>query len=1004
MRKIYAFFLLLLGSLAVSAQNISGTITDENKEPLPGVSIVVQGTQTGAATDFDGKFTISGLSPGSYILEISFIGYASLERSVAVVADETTRIEIQMEPEASELDEVVVVGYGVQRKREVTGSIVSVKGKELTEIPTPSFETGLQGKAPGVQVVTGSGLAGSGSVVRIRGISSISAGGDPLYVVDGIPITQDYFLKGNVGAMNNNPLATLNPEDIESVEVLKDASANAIYGSRGANGVVLITTKRGKGKGTRFNFSTRIGAARATALPRMLNSSEYLQLYKEAWVNDGNVGTPVLPGNVSWEDAQNTNTDWVDLTTQTGLKQQYDFGVSHNAKKMNLYGGISHSNMESYLVGNSYTRTSLRLNADFYHIPKTTISVSTSLVNGRNQRVDAGWSGGLGAAMSTALPIYPVKTDEGEYFRGGTNPVLVQDNKDWRNRELRTINNLRVIYNPVKNLYLTGSGSFDYMSLTEDIFETALLLNQEQNLAQRYPLEARNWNVFGTASYDWQMDENSTWKFMLGTEAQSAYTQNYFGAQVYGAPGPIYDNPGIADTLVFDESAVDDEWTFASFFGRINYDFKKKYFAQLVFRADGSSKFGPNRRWGMFPAVSGGWILSEESWLRDSKSVSFLKLKGGFGISGNAALPSNRYQEQNEVSQYNYNGLPIKYPTQYENPDLGWETSQVIDATVEFGFFEGRLSGELSYYFRASRDVFIEVTLPGSAGHSTYWDNVAKVNNNGVELVLRSINTTGKVKWSTDFNLARNNNVVKSIGGYSEDAVSGGTNDTRIIVGQPIGTNFLVRYVGVDPETGAPIYLDINGNQTYTWDPDNRVPVGNVLPDAIGGMTNTFRWSRFDFSFLIVYTLGGNIYDSSSKRQLGVVTDWNMTDHIYDRWRQPGDEGTRYPRLTLDEANYGSTTPWINTDLWLHDGTFARLRNVTFGYSVSPEKLEKWKISNFRVYFVGTNLLTWTKFPGVDPEIARDFENQTDRNMSVSITYLTPPQEQTYNIGLQIGF
>jgi hypothetical protein len=303
--------------------------------------------------------------------------------------------------------------------------------------------------------------------------------------------------------------------------------------------------------------------------------------------------------------------------------------------------------------------------------------------------------------------------------------------------------------------------------------------------------------------------------------------------------------------------------------------------------------------------------------------------------------------------------------------------------------------------------VLINVQIPRSFGFSSKWDNVAQIANRGVEFAIKSRNLVGDFTWTTSFNIAYNYNEIQSIGGYSPDAVSGGTNDTRVVVGSPVGTNFLVRFSHIDQATGRPVYLDINGNPTNEWTPDDRVPVGSVLPDAIGGINNTFTYQGFDFSFLFAFVIGGDIYDSSSKRQLGVMSIgdglWNMTPHIFDRWQQPGDNA-RYARLTTENANLGSTTPWINTNQWLHDGSFLRLRNLTFGYTFPQEKVKNWKLEGLRVYFVGTNLLTFTRYQGLDPEIARDFENATDRNMSPNITYLTPPQEKTFNFGIDVKF
>ena len=1028
MKHIYLKLLLsatLMAPAFLQAQVLTGTLLDENKQSLPGAAVLIEEQGIGATTDLDGKFVLQ-VAPGDLTVKMSFIGYTTLSRKVTVAEGQSLDMgNMAMEVATNDLDEVVVVGYGVQRRRDMTGSVVKLGSKALNDIPTPSFETALQGKAPGVQVITGSGLAGSGSLIRIRGVASISAGGDPLYVVDGIPITQEYFIQGNSGAMNSNPLAALNPNDIESVEILKDASATAIYGSRGANGVILITTKRGNSPKLKFNFSTRLGMANPTRTPEMLNGPEWLQMYKEAWTNDGKVGTPQLPAGLSWEEASRTNTNWVDQTIETGFKQRYDFGVQKATEKFNFYTGLSYDLNDSYLKGNSYERVSGRFNADWKVSSKFDIGVSTSLSRGRNNRIDAAWSGGLGAAMSTALPIFPIYDSTGAYWYNagaGNNPVMMRELKQWRTDEYRSINNLKMNYRPIKNLTLTLSGSYDYMRIIEDVYEPWQIIgtsqNENQGNAFRTPRDVNNYNVFATATYLHRLNENSVLTYMIGAETQESkryrYTYAYDNDQgqtiennIYvNVPGPLFDNKELLDSLKLDNQIPEERYTFASVFGRINYSYKDKYVAQMVVRGDGSSKFGPERRWGFFPSLGVGWILSEEDWLSSSKTLNYLKLKGSFGYTGNAAFPPDQWRG-NWSRNGQYNNGNILYPTVLPNEFLQWENTRSIDFGLEYGLFNDRITGELSYYNKMSDKVLINVTIPRAFGFANKWDNVAEITNQGIELVLRSRNLVGEFTWSTEFNIAYNSNEISSIGGYSPDAVSGGTNDTRVVVGSPVGTNFLVRFSHIDPSNGRPVYLDIDGNETYIWDPANRVAVGNVLPDAIGGINNSFTYKGFDFSFLFAFVIGGDIYDSSSKRQLGVMSIndglWNMTPHIFDRWQQPGDDAG-YARVTTENANLGSTTPWINTDLWLHDGSFLRLRNITFGYTFPAEKVKKWKLGGLRIYAVGTNLLTFTKFPGLDPEIARDFENATDRNMSPNITYLTPPQEKTFSLGIDLQF
>ena len=1016
MRKNYATLLMLLGFMVFAAQSwaqsITGTVYDENGETLPGVAVLVAGTGKGMATDFDGKYSINGLTQGKVTIEFTFIGYKKHSETVTVGSGNVV-LNVTMEVEANQLDEVVVVGYGVQRKRDMTGSVVSLKSKEITDIPTPSFENGLQGKASGVQVITGSGIAGSGSVVRVRGVSSISAGGDPLYVVDGIPITQDNFLDGNRGGFNANPLAAINPADIESVEVLKDAAATGIYGSRGSNGVILITTKRGRrNSGLNFTFSARVGLSNPTAKPNMLNTQQYMQLYEEAWVNDGNVGTPSgLPGNLTWEEAAQNNTNWVDETIRTGVKQKYDFGVTKGGEKYNIYGGLSYQNDQSYLKGNSYARLAGRLNFDYNLARNLKLGVSTSLSEGKNNRIDAAWSGGLGAAMQTALPIFPIYDANGDYWIGAginNNPVAARENRDWVATEFRSINNVSLEYNPFKNFVFKVQGSYEYMDYKDERYEAPIFDPSNVQDGVLYgkaflkPFFINNYNGYATASYLYDLNEDNHFNFLLGTEYQYSERRDLPEFQNTRANGTISESN---DPLTNQNDIIPTiyQTAFQSFFGRVNYNYKEKYLFEALGRIDGSSKFGENYKFGFFPAVSAGYIITEDFW-RDSEVLSFLKLKTSFGINGNSNLPDNQWYGQYEIRRNGYNNNDYRYPVRRANPNLRWETNNTFDVGLEYGFLNDRITGELAYYHKTTNDMLLNVTLQKSTGYQNWWDNVGSAYNTGIEFAIKTRNIVrDNFTWTTDLNVARNYNEITSIGPYTEDAVSGGTNDTRVVVGMPIGTNYLVRFAGVDTETGRPMYYDKDGNITYNWDPLDRVAVGSVLPEAVGGLDNNFKYKNWDFGFLFVFTIGGDIYDSSSKRQLGVVTDWNMRTDIFDRWTQPGDEAT-YPRLTRDTETYGSGTPWINTDQWLHDGTYVRLRNVRLGYTMTSDKMKKWNLQSMRISFVATNILTFTKYIGLDPEIARDFENATDRNMSPNITYLTPPQEMTFNLGVDISF
>ena len=733
---------------SIVAQTVTGTVVDEYNEALPSVVITVE-NQSGTMTDYNGQYTLN-LPKGTNNITYSFIGYEPVTKTVVVQGNKV--VNVVMKPSQTQLDEVVVVGYGVARRRDLTGSVVSLKSKELTDIPTPSFENAIQGKAAGVQVITGSGIAGSGSMVRVRGVASISAGGDPLYVVDGIPITQDYFLNGNRGGFNTNPLATINPNDIESVEILKDAAATGIYGSRGSNGVVLITTKRGKSKKLTYNFSARTGISAPTALPNMASKEEYLQLYEEAWVNDGNVGVPELPGNrMSWAEAQAIEgTDWIQETIRTGVKQGYDFSASKGFKGGNFYAGLSYNDNHSYLAGNSYERISGRFNVDYNLASNLKLGISTSISRGINNRIDAAWSGGFGEAMSRALPIYPVRYSEDEYdadgnviasagdywLKGGVslNPVAQRALKDWTAIEDRTINNFTLDYKLSDAWTLRGQGAVDYMHFEDHIWEKPgydpTYKDSDGNLLGRANMYTYSvWNTSGnaTANYIKDIGENHHINWLVGSEYQYNRILRWDGYYDSEATGQIRET----GQYVNDPLSYLEEYAFASAFTRLNYNFAGKYYAEALIRRDGSSKFGPNNKYGNFPAASLGWIITEEDFMAGLPNINFLKLKTSVGKNGNSAIPSYQWFGYYNVANNGYGGQTYRYPVIRENADLRWETSTTYDIGLEYGFFNDRVTGELAWYHKETNDMLLNVTLQGSTGFGSWWDNVGSVYNTG---------------------------------------------------------------------------------------------------------------------------------------------------------------------------------------------------------------------------------------------------------------------------------
>jgi TonB-linked SusC/RagA family outer membrane protein len=1024
MKRLYAavtFLCIAICAQQSLAQTVKGKVFDTSNETLPGVVVKDQVSGVGASTDIDGNYSIT-LMPGTHTIEFVLIGYITQAKEIKLESGQTLSLDVTLESDIKLTEEVVVVGYGVQRKRDVTGSITKIDGKDMTKVPVPSFEAALQGRGAGIQVSQGSGLAGSGSLVRIRGISSISAGGDPLYVVDGIPVTQNPFLRGNSGAMNNNPLTFLNPNDIESVEVLTDASATGIYGSRGANGVVLITTKRGKSKGLTVDLSVRVGTSSPASRPNMMSTEEYLGVRQEAWENDGGTGYVWLPGlstasdlpsvrEAKFKEAMKTNTNWFDELTGTGIKQSYNVGVGYVIDKVKLYVGLGNEDNGSYIVGNRFIRNTARMNLDVNLGKRVIYSLGGSYTNSVNHRVDAAWSGGIGEAMSTALPYFPVYDSLGDYYMwngGYSNPVAYRDLRKWVNIDKRLLTNHSFVVVLNKYWSVRAFGALDYLDQSEMKFlPEGINVGQTQDYAEKFPNWVTNWNTNGTVNYNRTYKEDHNVSLMVGTELQQSTTRGYSQVKY-----PLLTDLPTASEIDNDTvsaqygNSFEETMTFASLFTRFNYSIKNRYYLQLVSRADASAKFGTESKWGNFPSASVGWILSEESFMKNVKRVNFLKLRASWGITGNADIPSSAQYEKWSLSSGGYNGLPYRYQTQLGNTSLQWESARIIDMGIETGLLNDRITATIGVYQKKTTDVLLQYNVQTSTGFTSVWANAGEIKNSGIEFSIHSNNLHAKRKlqWTTDLNISRNTNEVVSIGDFTPDALSGGTNDSRVQIGKPVGSFYLVHFAGIDSENGRPYYYDLNGDTTYTYDLTNRQFAGAGIPKAYGGINNTFNYKNWGLSVFMVYSLGAKIFDSSGKRQMGVVTDWNMRTDVFDRWRAPGDNEAQFARYTLNENNYGlqSGNPWWNTTLFIYKADYLRMKNISLSYNFKLK--EGSAIRGLLVSLSASNLFVITNYPGLDPELVRDFENAQDRNLSPNVTYLTPPQERSYYITLNANF
>ena len=779
-------------------------------------------------------------------------------------------------------------------------------------------------------------------------------------MIDG-PDYPDPFINGSEGGQNYNPLSTINPNDIESIEILKDASAAAIYGSRGANGVVLITTKKGKTKKPKWNYNSNLGFSGLAVdiTDDYLTTSEWIQLNQEAWENDGNVGRAPLPGGMSYDDLPAEDYDWFDALLRTGIKQEHNLSVAFGKEKLDVYASFNYLNTESYQVGNNFERLAGRLNLGYTPIKWFNVNLRSSLSQGLNNRVSQAWDGGLGTAESTLLPFYSV--DSFQYATGQRNPLFKTNYLDWNTLELRTINNLTLALTPVKNLQIKAFGGLDYMDLRDSRLEDSLwtLTDVFSKLDQK---NITNYMVNGTVDYRTDFWENHTLSLLGGWEYQQSTTVGEY-TEIKNALGHIYNTMEVYDSPNADTTVTeydDNQWRFTSSLFRLNYNFKDKLIVNMNHRIDASSKF-KDRKTGHFPGLGLAYIMSEDAWLANSDKISFLKVRASVGVQEMPTFLTmlslgDIVQEVHRIFM-RVSRLCLCY---LPNSQLAWETTWTTDAGIEVGFLRDRITAELGYYNKITRDAIIFVRVPTSTGQAGYFDNIAQIRNRGVEFMITSRNLVGdRFSWRTDLNLTHNRNKVIDVGTAQPDALAG-SGDTRVIEGMPMGVNYLVRFSHVDPDNGLPVFLDADGNETYEWSEENRVPVRNVQPKVVGGLTNTFTigqnlklksWEPFLSEETFTMT---QLNDSWVYGPNGIWRD------ILNRWTGPGDVDALYPRLTRSYNLWRHGIWWFyNTDQWLYDASYFHLKKLAIKYSL-PNKLfanKSW-IAGCDVGFTTINLFT----------------------------------------------
>ncbi|SMO94953.1 SusC/RagA family TonB-linked outer membrane protein [Gracilimonas mengyeensis] len=979
------------------AQTVSGTvISADDESPIPGVTILLQGTNKGTATNIDGEYEIE-LTDSEFengILVFSAVGF--MEQQVSVNGRST--IDIELATDTQLLDEVVVTGYGSQIKEKVTGNIASVSSEDFETVSLNSFEEAIQGRASGVFVQADNGKLGGGITVRVRGTASVNASSQPLYVVDGIPVnTTDLSSNGSP----TNPLADLNPNDIESIEILKDASASAIYGSRASNGVVLITTKSGRSGDAQFNVDYSLSTRTPTNHKEFLNGQQYYDLFDEARANVG-ITTPidayfdVYLGGV-W-DPEN-NVDWEDQAYQDNLSQSLEISTSGGNDQTQYFISGAFDDQEGHIIGDTFNRINGRVNLDHQFTDRFDIGVNMALTRTLNERIPNDNSFATPIQLAAQSPLTPVYTEDGTLNMNTlyNNGLLYLDGTNYDTEVYRTLGKAFARFEITPKIRVQGEFGLDLLDQQEKAwYGSSVFQFTGANNGSAFLSNDRIRTMISQAylEYNDTYGSDHSLDAVVGTSYENTL-QEFNSVSAEDFPNDDFTQISSATTVTAGTGG-ETEYSFVGYFARANYSFKDTYLLTLSGRVDGSSRFGEDNRYGFFPAVSAGWILSNEDFL-DVESLSFLKLRASAGVTGNAAI--GNFSSRNLYGAAGYAGRSALEPDQTPNPALKWETATQYNLGVDFGLFSDRVSGEVDVYLKKSEDLLLDVNIPITSGFTEQTRNVGSLENKGFEFVVNSINTVGAFKWNTTFNFSINRNEITNIDGQ---VISDGRN--RAIEGEPIGVFYALEWAGADPENGDGLYYvnspegkDHSTGTTNNPNAANQVVIGNPNPDFIGGITNSFAYKGFDLSLFFQFVYGNEIYNGGGVYQAcsACYFDNQTLDQYEDRWQEPGDV-TDVPQARLFDFN-GSA----QSSRYLSDGSYLRLKNLSFGYTLPSSLSEKLSINRARIYFTGVNLLTFTDYDGWDPEVNTDIN---DGNIAIGEDFYSAPQAKIYTFGISLGF
>ncbi len=1029
--------LLVAFGLTLSGQTITGTVTSsEDGLPLPGVNVLVKNTSIGTITDENGKYELSDAK--NKTLVFSFIGFETKE----VEAGEKTVIDVVLEPESKMLKDIVVVAYGTVKKSDLTGSVSSVSSEDLNRTAPTSLDQALQGRAAGVQVTQVSGRPGGQTSIRIRGSSSINAGNEPLYVVDGMLITSDngQLNAGGTAGAELNGLSTISPSDIERIEILKDASATALYGSRGSNGVVLITTKRGKAGRSSVTFDTYYGVQDVTKKLEMLDGETFAH-YMNNFAMDA--GLP-LDARYLIPEKIGKGTDWQEAIFQQAPMQSYQLSATGGNENTQYAISGGYFRQEGIIINSDFNRYSFRTNLDQKVSNRFKVGSSVSLSYIKSKGV---LTGALGAGTGTLLPgattsalLFPPTlpvldstvaggyTFEDDRGRNIGNPVADALETDNISNYTRAIANVYGIYKIADGLDFKASAGVDAFSSKDNRFIPNYLKRTQNNNGDAVvaTVDGYSWLTEYTLNFNRKLSDRHSFDALLGTTFQGFRSERLFAFGLDFADNRTgWHNLGSA--LNPQPSATGEaEWGIISYLGRVNYSFDNRILVTLTGRADGASKFGANNKYGFFPSGSVAWKLHEEDFVKNLGVFESLKTRLSYGVLGNQDIfPYASLATVGTVGQGTFNNTEAyngQEPLRYPNPDLKWERTSQMDFGLDAEFAGGRVGATFDVYQKQTTDLLLFTPLPTTTGFSGALFNIGGLRNRGLELAINSRNLTGEFTWQTDLNFSINRNEITELSSDEDIFVPGVLNVPAgwsiLREGEPIGTFYGYLSDGLfqsdeealngphlkaqKPKAGDRKYKDINGRDAQgnlTGQPDgvideaDRTIIGDANPDFTWGLTNSFSWKGFDLSIFIQGVQGNDIVNAYLFEIGSLNAETNVLKEFYDNRWTPENPNNEYPKINPSERN-------IFSDAQVEDGSFIRIKNVTLGYNLPAGWLQRSKLAKFRIYASVNNLSTFTKYRGYDPEVNAFGQS----HLLQGIDYGGYPLARTIIGGVQVGF